>query len=66
MIDEDGFLDLIATRKGVMDAATIAKMEKEEEKIRQNAKEMEMREKAAAKEAQKGGIAAAKCVNGHI
>ncbi|KAG8981914.1 hypothetical protein FRC05_000056 [Tulasnella sp. 425] len=63
MIDEDGFLDLIATRKGVMDAATIAKMEKEEEKIRQNAKEMEMREKAAAKEAQKGGVASAKTVD---
>lgn len=62
MLDEDGFLNLIATKKGVMDEATIAKMEKEEEKIRQNAKEMEMREKAAAKEAQKGGLAAAKYV----
>ncbi|KAG8986678.1 hypothetical protein FRB90_003852 [Tulasnella sp. 427] len=63
MVDEDGFLNLIATRKGVMDEATIAKMEKEEEKIRQNAKEMEMREKAAAKEAQKGGVAASKAID---
>lgn len=60
MVDEDGFLNLIATRKGVLDAATIAKMEKEQEKIRKDAKEMEMREKAAAKEAQKAGTTATK------
>lgn len=65
MVDEDGFLNLIATRKGVLDAATIAKMEKEQEKIRKDAKEMEMREKAAAKEAQKAGTAATKYVLEH-
>ncbi|KAG9048251.1 hypothetical protein FS837_000387 [Tulasnella sp. UAMH 9824] len=63
MVDEDGFLNLIATRKGVLDAATIAKMEKEQEKIRKDAKEMEMREKAAAKEAQNAGASATKVVD---
>ncbi|KAG8901434.1 hypothetical protein FRB99_005308 [Tulasnella sp. 403] len=54
-LDEDGFLDLIATKDGVLDAATVAKMEKEQEKIKQEAKEMERREREAAKEAKKAG-----------
>lgn len=54
-VDEDGFLDLIATRKGVLDAATKEKMKKDEEKIKKDAKEMEVREREAAKEAEKAG-----------
>ncbi|RDX48557.1 DNA replication factor C, large subunit [Lentinus brumalis] len=44
-LDEDGFLNLIATRK-------------EQEAIRQSAKEMEKREKQAAKETAASGVAA--------
>lgn len=62
-MDEDGFLNLIATRKGRLDDATKEKMKKEEAKIKKDAKEMEEREKEAAKEAKKaGGSAAAKFV----
>ncbi|KAJ7638310.1 hypothetical protein FB45DRAFT_1023114 [Roridomyces roridus] len=52
-LDEDGFLQLIATRKGSgkLDEKTVKKMEKEAEAIQTAAKEMEKREKKAAKEA---------------
>lgn len=51
-LDEDGFLDLIRTRKvdsSKLDEKTRKKLEQEQEAIRQNAKEMEQREKQAAK-----------------
>ena len=51
-LDEDGFLDLIRTRKvdsSKQDEKTRKKLEQEQEAIRQNAKEMEQREKQAAK-----------------
>ena len=53
-LDEDGFLNLIATRvtdDSMLDDKTRKKLEKEQEAIRQNAKEMEQREKHAAKAA---------------
>ncbi|KAI0348923.1 DNA replication factor C, large subunit [Trametes cingulata] len=53
-LDEDGFLQLIATGvvdEGSLDDKTRKKMEKEREAIRESAKEMERREKVAAKEA---------------
>lgn len=55
-LDEDGFMNLIATRKGPsaggkVDEKTRKKMEKEEEEIRQGAKELAKREKEAAKAA---------------
>ncbi|KAF8638476.1 hypothetical protein AX17_002187 [Amanita inopinata Kibby_2008] len=54
-LDEDQFLNLIATRKsGQIDEKTKKKMEKEEEAIRQAAKEMEKREKAEAKKEKEG------------
>lgn len=53
-LTEDEFLHLIATRKGPsggnLDDKTKKKMEKEQEVIRTAAKEMEKREKKAAKE----------------
>lgn len=49
-LDEDAFLNLIATRKGVVDEKVKAKMEKEEQKIREAAKEMAKAEKKADKE----------------
>lgn len=52
-LDEDGFLELIRTRKGVLDEATKKKMLDEERKIKEAAKDLELREKAAAKEAAK-------------
>jgi replication factor C subunit 1 len=46
-LDEDGFLNLIATRKGLgkVDDKTKKKMEKEQAEIKKVAKEMESREK---------------------
>lgn len=53
-MNEDEFLNLIATRKGPgngkVDEKTKKKMEKEQEAIKNAAKEMEKREKQAAKE----------------
>ncbi|KAJ6583168.1 hypothetical protein B0H10DRAFT_2097712 [Mycena sp. CBHHK59/15] len=51
-LSEDEFLKLIATRKGTgkLDEKTLKKMEKEKEAIQTAAKEMEKREKKAAKE----------------
>jgi replication factor C subunit 1 len=51
-LSEDEFLHLIATRKGTgqLDEKTLKKMEKEKEAIETAAKEMEKREKKAAKE----------------
>ena len=50
-MDEDQFLNLIATRKGLgngkVDEKTRKKMEKEKEEIRKAAKEMENREQKA-------------------
>jgi len=49
-LTEEGFLNLIATRKGPskgeLDQKTRMKMEKEQEEIRKSAKEMEKREKS--------------------
>lgn len=52
-LDEDGFLHLIATRKGSgqFDEKTLKKMQKDKEAIETAAKEMEKREKKEAKEA---------------
>ena len=52
-LDEDGFMNLIATRKGPsaggkVDDKTRKKMEKEEEEIKKGAKELAKREKLAA------------------
>ncbi|KAH9853277.1 DNA replication factor C large subunit [Lenzites betulinus] len=52
-LDEDGFLKLIATRvvdESALDDKTRKKMAREKEAIRENAKEMERREKQVAKE----------------
>lgn len=51
-LDEDEFMNLIATRRGPsaggkVDDKTRKKMEKEEEEIKQGAKELAKREKAA-------------------
>ncbi|KAF9793271.1 replication factor RFC1 C terminal domain-containing protein, partial [Thelephora terrestris] len=53
-LDEDGFMNLIATRKGPsaggkVDDKTRKKMEKEAEEIKEGAKELAKREKEAAK-----------------
>ncbi|KAJ7717662.1 replication factor RFC1 C terminal domain-containing protein [Mycena metata] len=55
-LDEDGFLHLIATRKGSgqFDEKTSKKMQKDKEAIETAAKEMEKREKKEAKEASSG------------
>ncbi|KAL6304141.1 replication factor RFC1 C terminal domain-containing protein [Sparassis latifolia] len=62
-LDEDGFLDLIATRvpdTSNLDDKTKKKLEKEKEAIRQGAAEMEKREKKAMKESvANGGSASA-------
>jgi replication factor C subunit 1 len=55
-LDEDGFMNLIATRKGPsaggkVDDKTRKKMEKDEEEIKQGARELAKREKEAAKAA---------------
>ncbi|KAF8518902.1 replication factor RFC1 C terminal domain-containing protein [Gautieria morchelliformis] len=44
-LDEDGFLNLIGTREGIIDDKTREKIAKEEAKIREAAKELERREK---------------------
>ncbi|KAK0490419.1 replication factor RFC1 C terminal domain-containing protein [Armillaria novae-zelandiae] len=60
-VSEDEFLDLIATRKGPgngkLDEKTRKKMEKEQEAIKNAAKEMEKREKQAAKSRDAAGSA---------
>lgn len=53
-LDEDGFMNLIATRKGPsaggkVDEKTRKKMEKEEEEIQKGAKELAKRERAAGR-----------------
>ena len=48
-LTEDEYLNLIGTRKGVLDDKAKAAIEKEEEKIRQAAKDMDKQEKLAAK-----------------
>ncbi|KAH9887675.1 DNA replication factor C large subunit [Cubamyces lactineus] len=60
-LDEDGFLNLIATRvvdESALDDKTRKKIEKEKEAIRESAKEMERREKQAAKQATTAGPSA--------
>ena len=57
-VDEAGFLDLIATRDGHLDEATIAKMQKAEEQIKKDAQEIEARERREAKEANRPGTSA--------
>lgn len=52
-VDEDGFLNLIRTRKGVLDEKTIEKMRKEDEKIKKDAEEMEKMERKEAKKSTK-------------
>nr|VWO96876.1 Uncharacterized protein [Ganoderma boninense] len=67
-LDEDGFLNLIATRvtdDSMLDDKTRKKIEKEQEAIRQSAKEMEQREKQAAKAAASSAGPAAKAAAGN-
>ncbi|EUC66582.1 DNA replication factor C, large subunit [Rhizoctonia solani AG-3 Rhs1AP] len=52
-LDEDGFLNLIGTREGKLDAKAQEKQKQEEEKIKQAARDMERREREAAKDAKK-------------
>jgi replication factor C subunit 1 len=54
-VDEDGLLDLIGSRDGVMDEKTKKKMQEEEEKAKTAAVEIELRERRAAKQAAKDG-----------
>ncbi len=70
-LDEDGFLNLIATRvtdESMLDDKTRKKIQKEQEAIRQNAKEMEQREKQAAKAAASsaGGPAAKMAIGNQL
>ncbi|KAF8318220.1 DNA replication factor C, large subunit [Clavulina sp. PMI_390] len=51
-LDEDGFLNLIATRKGVLDKKQLEKLAKEEKKLKAEAAELGKRDK----EAQSNGI----------
>jgi len=46
-LSEDDFLDLIATRKGVLDKKQLQKLEKEEKKLKEDAAELGRREKEA-------------------
>ncbi|GJJ07431.1 hypothetical protein Clacol_001633 [Clathrus columnatus] len=56
-LNEDEFLNLIATRKGIIDKKTMEKLEKENAKIRQDAKEMERQEqKQEAQASRKAGF----------
>ncbi|CCA68684.1 related to replication factor C protein [Serendipita indica DSM 11827] len=48
-LSEDQFLDLIRTRKGVLDEKALDKLRKEEEKIKKDAEEMEKKEKEQKK-----------------
>ncbi|KAG8815000.1 hypothetical protein FRC17_000901 [Serendipita sp. 399] len=48
-LNEDEFLNLIRTRKGVLDEKTVEKLRKEEQKIKQEAEEMEKKEREIAK-----------------
>ncbi|KAG8742351.1 hypothetical protein FRC10_001632 [Ceratobasidium sp. 414] len=50
-IDEDGFLNLIATREGKLDAKAQEKQKAEEEKIKADARALEKREREAEKAA---------------
>jgi replication factor C subunit 1 len=50
-LDEDGFLNLIATREGKLDPKQQEKAAEEEQKIKAAARELEMRERRADKEA---------------
>ena len=59
-LDEDGFLNLIATRvtdESTLDEKTRKKIQKEQEAIRESAKEMERREKQAGKQSAKPAAA---------
>ncbi|EPQ59834.1 DNA replication factor C, large subunit [Gloeophyllum trabeum ATCC 11539] len=65
-LSEDEFLQLIATRNpggGELDEKTRKKKEKEQDAIREGAREMEKREKAAMKEAKAGSVGSAKAVD---
>ena len=46
-LDEDGFLNLIATRRGVLDKKQLEKQAKEEKKLLEDAAELAKRDKAA-------------------
>jgi len=46
-LSEDDFLNLIATRKGVLDKKQLQKLEKEEKKLKEDAAELGRREKEA-------------------
>jgi replication factor C subunit 1 len=48
-VDEDGLLELIRTRDGVLDEKTVKKMKQEEEDVKKAAREIEKRETAASK-----------------
>lgn len=46
-LNEDDFLNLIATRKGVLDKKQLQKLEKEEKKLKEDAAELGRRERGA-------------------
>lgn len=46
-LDEDGLLNLIATRKGVLDKKQLQKLEKDEQKLQADAAELAKRDKEA-------------------
>lgn len=63
-LDEDGFLNLIATREGFVDEKTAKKMKKEEEKLEADVRELEEQHRKAERAAVKASTsgAAKKCV----
>jgi replication factor C subunit 1 len=54
-LDEDGFLNLIGTREGKLDAKAREKLRKEEERMEKEAEEMVKAERRKEKEAKKAG-----------
>jgi len=52
-LDEDGFLNLIATREAVLDEKMIKKLKEEQNKIEKAAEELEQQQRQAQKEAVK-------------
>lgn len=58
-LDEDGLLQLVATREGVLDDKTKKKLKEEEKKLDEGVRELERAEKAAVRKSKQAG--AKKC-----
>lgn len=54
-LDEDGFLNLIGTRKGELDAKSKEKLRKEKEQMKKEVAEMEKRERESQSSTMKSG-----------